>query len=118
MIQVICSREDYLYNAYHIVKAFYPHKEISSFVEEKASNYVLVRFEDGQEVEVSAQAEESGEAFCCPKKDKKTEEAERMLKKQLDKKLYRILSERTNKTLSWGILTGVRPTKIARKKLC
>lgn len=108
MIQVICSREAYLYNAYHIVKAFYPQQEVSSCAEEKASNYVRLRFGDGQETEVSVGTGASGEALSCP---------EELLKEYLDKELYRVLSERTGRTLSWGILTGVRPTKIAMKKL-
>ena len=46
MIQIICSREAYVYNVYHMVKAFYPSKEVTSRVEEKASNYVTVFSED------------------------------------------------------------------------
>ena len=28
MIQVICKRDTYTYNAYHVIKAFYPSEEI------------------------------------------------------------------------------------------
>ena len=53
MIQIICSREAYVYNVYHMVKAFYPSKEVTSRVEEKASNYVTVFSEDIPEIKIT-----------------------------------------------------------------
>ena len=44
-------------------------------------------------------------------------EKEAKIKRQIDVKLYGLLEEETGNSLSWGILTGVRPTKIAMKKL-
>ena len=41
MIRVICNQETFVYNAYHMVKAFYPSETVASSVDEKASNYVL-----------------------------------------------------------------------------
>ena len=52
MIKIICSAQAYTYNAYHIVKAFYPAVEITNHVEEKASNYVEINFSDGQVIAV------------------------------------------------------------------
>ena len=95
MIQVVCKKETYLYNAYHMVKAFYPAQEVTSCVEEKASNYITVRLPEGQEISVAG---EEG-------------------KKQVDKELYQALCTYTGKTLAWGVLMGVRPTKIAMKEL-
>ena len=44
-----------------------------------------------------------------------TELRKKSLKKRMAKnELYKILSENLNKTLPWGSLTGVRPTKLAR----
>ena len=39
MIQIICKSESYTYNAYHILKAFYPSQEVSCKTDEEASNY-------------------------------------------------------------------------------
>ena len=39
------------------------------------------------------------------------------MKKYLDRMLYKKLSEQSGRTLAWGILMGVRPTKIAMRKL-
>ena len=52
MIEVICNDQTYTYNAYHIVKAFYPSEEVTSHVEEKASNYVTAVFDNEEKIEV------------------------------------------------------------------
>lgn len=101
MIQVICREETDIYNAYHMTKAFYPSAEVTSRIEEKASNYVTV-ISDG-EVAASVAAGECGVG----------EQRKRMS----DILLYRQLEKRTGRSLSWGILMGVRPTKLAMQKL-
>ena len=101
MIEIICNDQTYTYNAYHIVKAFYPSEEVTSKVEEKASNYVMAVFENGEKIEVPS-------TLCAGGKEGKEE---------IDRYFYQKLSEKTGKNLAWGILTGVRPTKIAMKKL-
>ena len=50
MIQIICKSESYTYNAYHILKAFYPSQEVSCKTDEKASNYVMVHLPDDREI--------------------------------------------------------------------
>ena len=102
MIQVICKRDTYTYNAYHVIKAFYPSEEIRCRVEEKASNYVMVQLADGQKVEIFDDTDSA---------------AGEMEKKELDRILYQKLVKITGRTLAWGILTGVRPTKLAMQKL-
>ena len=96
MIEVICNDETYVYNAYHMTKAFYPFREIGSRVEEKASNYIEIVFPEGKRVEISGR---------------------QGAKSDIDKELYRRLKDITGRSLAWGILTGVRPTKIAMRKL-
>ena len=127
MIRVICSQETFVYNAYHMVKAFYPQETVSSSVDEKASNYVTVEFvqknstmdqeeEDVLKIEwkVSVGVEDSGETqyFLADKMIEKS-----VLKKWIDRTLYQKLAEQSGKKLAWGMLMGVRPTKIAMKKL-
>ena len=91
MIEIICNDQTYTYNAYHIVKAFYPVEEVSSKVEEKASNYVTAVFENGEKIEVPA-------TLCMCGKEGKEE---------IDRYFYQKLSEKTGKELSWGMLTGL-----------
>ncbi len=106
MIRVVCSKETYVYNGYHMVKAFYPHEEAASCVEEKASHYISVYFEDGSAAAV-AKEEVPG--------DEVVEAGE--LKYRIDCLLYKKLASRTGRSLAWGILMGVRPTKIAMAEL-
>ncbi|MCF2681564.1 coproporphyrinogen dehydrogenase HemZ [Faecalicatena contorta] len=107
MIQIICKSEAYTYNTYHMMKAFYPSEEISCQTEEKASNYVTVKLPEEQEEEVLQIKEEQ----ICATAD------EREKKYQIDIQLYDLLKEKTGRELAWGILTGVRPTKIAMQEL-
>ena len=97
MMEIICCNESYTYNAYHIMKAFYPAGNMVARVDEKASNYVEAVLPDGSRLAISREKE--------------------LTKKELDRALYRKLKEITGRSLAWGILTGVRPTKIAMKKL-
>ncbi len=110
MIQVLCNHENYTYDAYHLVKAFYPSKEVKSLVDEKASPFVTVLLGDHEPVTVDAadigRTEEEAAAL-----------TKSVRKNLIGKALYKKLAAVTGRTLSWGILTGVRPTKIAMGKL-
>mgnify|MGYP000506058778 CR=1 FL=1 len=104
MIRIICNSEAYTYNTYHMIKLLSSGIQAVCRVEEKASNYVTVLLENGRKITAGAAdipAEYSGIG----------KEAE--VKRHIDVKLYHLLEEETGNSLSWGILTGVRPTKIA-----
>ena len=116
MIHVICSHETYIYNAYHMTKAFYPAWEVDSRVEEKASNYVEVQIEDTNEV--LCVTDELLERYRKEKNWSSDNLDKKELKYQVDRVLYELLSKATKRTLAWGILMGVRPTKIAMQKIC
>ncbi len=104
MFKILCRKETYVYNAYHIGKAFYPSETVEASVEEKASHYVILFLPSGKRLELD---QEEQERFL----DRKTQ------KHLMDQRLYRVLSTETGRTLAWGILTGVRPTKLAMGKL-
>ena len=104
MFKILCRKETYVYNAYHIGKAFYPSETVEASVEEKASHYVILFLPSGKRLELD---QEEQERFL----DRKTQ------KHLMDQRLYRVLSAETGRTLAWGILTGVRPTKLAMGKL-
>lgn len=117
MIQVICKSEAYTYNVYHIIKAFFPSEEITVKTEEEASHYVAVRLTDsrsiviGEAKVIEAAAHNRIEAACL----RENEEGGR--KYWIDICLYLELEKLTGQALAWGILTGVRPTKIAMQRL-
>lgn len=117
MIQVVCREETYIYNAYHMVKAFYPAQEVTSCVEEKASHYITV-YKDGEEIvaveEIPGTSEDAIEIDAGKKADI-AETLRRKRKHAVDLALYDKLADCTGRTLAWGTLTGVRPTKLAMR---
>ncbi len=114
MIQVICREETYIYNAYHMTKAFYPSAEVVSRIEEKASNYVTVMVDGEMAAAVSERKLAKG---LGGKGVSASEACAKEHKHQIDLALYRQLEARTGRSLSWGLLMGVRPTKLAMQKL-
>ena len=68
------------------------------YAPEKASNYVEINFSDGQVIAVEKEEIKAGT------------DAEK--KAQIDKKLYKKLSEKSGKTLAWGILARQSPMPI------
>ena len=102
MLKILCQEETYVYNAYHIGKAFYPSEPVEASAEEKASHYVVLHLPSGK---VLALDGEPGE-----------KEEQSLRKRRMDRKLYQALARETGRSLAWGILTGVRPTKIAMGK--
>ncbi len=116
MIQIICKSEAYTYNVYHIVKAFFPSEEVIGRVEEKASHYVMVQLPDAEEI-VIGNIDKNTEVFSKPVYEELPQAGEgKDLKYRIDVRLYHELKRITGRTLAWGILTGVRPTKIAMEK--
>ena len=103
MIQIICKSESYTYNAYHILKAFYPSQDVTCQTDEKASNYVMVRLPDEKKIIVTTENVRNV--------------AEKEKKRHIDLNLYDQLEQITGEKLAWGVLTGVRPTKLAMQKL-
>lgn len=103
MIQLLCKSEAYTYNVYHMIKAFFPSEDIISRMEEEASHYVEVELADSIRIRIG-----SGQvgAAADPKERKY----------RIDIFLYQELEKLTGRSLAWGILTGVRPTKIAMQK--
>ena len=116
MIQIICKSEAYTYNVYHIVKAFFPSEEVIGRVEEKASHYVMVQLTDAEEI-VIGNIDKNTEVFLKPVYEEQPQAGEgKDIKYRIDVRLYHELKRITGRTLAWGILTGVRPTKIAMEK--
>lgn len=85
----------YTYDVYHIVKSFLPGAEIAQQISPDQTEDIRVEMDSGKKFSIS----------------------EVESKHVLNLKLYEWLSEMTGKQLTWGILTGIRPTKIAMKQL-
>jgi coproporphyrinogen dehydrogenase HemZ len=89
----------YIYNLYHIVKAFFPNAEIRQKVDEEQEP--LVRL-----------ALEGGSCFLVSTKEAKKYSDRKQLKLHVTQLIYQFLCEKTGRELAWGMLTGIRPTKL------
>ena len=97
MIQIQVNNEMYAYDMYHIVKAFYPAEKIQQSVDITGENAVEIKL--------------SGLEFTISESGLQTLEDRKSKKHYVNQRTYHWLSEVTGKELSWGIMTGVRPTK-------
>ena len=114
MIGISSKKNKYTYNAYHIVKSFFPGEEIIQKVEEKQEPLMAVRLPGGS---CFSLAPEEVDAVLEGQKFFSEEEREQAVKKEVTRRLYLYLTEETGRTLAWGTLTGVRPTKIPMEQL-
>lgn len=109
MIYIRLNEDNFEYDIYSLVKAFYPkedvkisteeavdHEDILFTMEVKYADHVLSL--DGNEIAIDYSNRPD-------------------TKNRLKKALYESLSRRTGKSLPWGTLTGIRPTKISLKML-
>lgn len=93
-----------MYNLYHITKAFFPNTEIGQKVDEGQEPLVKLTLEGGSCFSIT-----EGEINTL------TDRQER--KKIVTRYMYDWLSEMTGRQLAWGMLTGVRPTKLIMQQL-
>ncbi len=108
MIEIICKDELYTYDVYHITKAFFPAENVRQRVDKDAGALLRVFSQDGWEIACGEEIFSGGQDVTGER---------RMKKYTLGCWLYGKYKEMTGKTLPWGILTGVRPVKIAMQKL-
>ena len=104
MIQIIGKEDYYMLNVYHLVRAFFPNEEVKQQV--------------NSEQEAHVQFVQNGNScFSIMIPETEPEKGQSSRKQYLTLKAFDALTEFTGKSLAWGILTGVRPTKIATKAL-
>lgn len=123
MIVVRCNEDNYTYDLHSLVKAFYPSEDVKVFKDgDKDLN------SDNGLPEIEVLYGQNDLRICVRVADDATKEQETYIddidysdrpeyKNHLKRTLYRVLSELTGKTLPWGTLTGIRPTKIAMSML-
>lgn len=101
MIRITVQNEAYAYDMYHITKAFLPAEVYEQMVDERSENTVCI------EVESCFQG-----TFMVHSNEVADIEERKLKKRYVNLKLYDWLCKNTKKELAWGILTGVRPTKL------
>ena len=114
MIVVKCSEDNYIYDIHSLVKAFFPAEDVKVFVEgekdlksdeglpqfevEFGKDYINITSTTGRSISVNDVDYDNRPVY----------------KNELKLAFYDLLSDITAKTLPWGTLTGIRPTKIAK----
>lgn len=114
MIGISFNKREFEYDAYTLIKAFYPKEEIEMYDTEETQEPKeydrLISICYGEQVQISltfGNKTLSGSAAYDETEDRK------IRKNKLKQVLYQLLVEETGHTLPWGNLTGIRPTKIA-----
>jgi oxygen-independent coproporphyrinogen-3 oxidase len=110
MIKVYTNKESFQYDLHSLIKAFYPEHEVKVYDEALKGNdegdIITVRFL-GNIMDVSFNIDGKIKSY----NDKY--ESDEVTKNEYKLSLYRDLCDYTKKTLPWGNLTGIRPTKLA-----
>ena len=126
MIQIQIIDSFYQYDTYHITKAFYPNEEIQIQLlpqnYEKDSDEVAASFMKYTQ-ESTKNDEENIQRFqfkvsdvgILPQKTETNKLERKQYKYQFNIVLYEHLEVMTGASLKWGILNGMRPTKVAMK---
>ncbi len=117
MILITINDPIFQHDSYHIVKAFYPNEDIKIQIVDKEENYAIME-QNGEEIfriSKNQDFEDRRRAWQLELEQWDAKE-KKLYKNQFNSQLYQALSKHLGKTLKWGILTGMRPTKIAMKK--
>ena len=108
MIEIEVQKNKYAYNVYHLVKAFFPGEEVVQKINGKQETLAAIRMPEGSCFSI---APEGTNPDAGDVRDIQRE------KREVTRRVYRILSDYTGRKLAWGMLTGVRPTKLAMQRL-
>ena len=116
MITVQLNRADFEYDIHSLVKAFFPAEDVSVGVEEKKTEeaisfHIVTNYlEDAIEILFfsSGKENEADQKRKIPVDFSDRKETKNRLKQAY----YQMLCEYTKRSLPWGTLTGIRPTKI------
>lgn len=129
MIIVKLNKPGFEYDIHSLIKAFYPEQNVSVTSEEKAyeepailqmqmdylDSTIRIAWQEyefeGEGIVPMSSTELTGTEFAVDFSDRTG------TKNLLKQRLYRMLAEYTGKSLPWGTLTGIRPTKIPMKFL-
>ena len=104
MIRIVVQNEVYAYDMYHITKAFYPNEVYEQYVDESFPQLIKISVEES--------SRDFKGSFKIEKNEVANIEERKLRKRYVNLKLYDWLCHNTQKELAWGILTGVRPTKL------
>ncbi|MGN0334442.1 MAG: coproporphyrinogen dehydrogenase HemZ [Lachnospiraceae bacterium] len=112
-IEVKVNIPSYEYDIHSLVKAFYPKADVSVQVKEQFETDCLLKmdvfFDDGK---VKVDVWEGDEAIYLGFADLPDTLTRKEVKDRFKRLIYTALSDYSGRSLPWGTLTGIRPTKI------
>ncbi len=133
MLVITLNKTVYEYDIHSIIKAFFPEKTVKVLTPDTDREKALELAETGEALKGSIQFADSSEAFegevrfCLEEQSylwnwrgelpEGTEAFGQEYKDAFKGFLYQSLCQYTGKTLPWGNMTGIRPTKIAMSLL-
>ncbi|MGL4362214.1 MAG: coproporphyrinogen dehydrogenase HemZ [Cellulosilyticaceae bacterium] len=105
MIELKCIGHNMAHELGNIIHLFEPYTETKLCIESKQDEYLIetILYEEDNII---------NHKKLIINNEKNTILGKKEIKVRLKKMLYDVLSEYTKKTMPWGILTGIRPTKI------
>ena len=114
MIGISFNKKEFEYDAYTLIKAFYPKEDVEMYgawEEKKPEDYEkLISISYGDRVVIGVHTRERNLEDSAPYDEKEDRKKRKNTLKQI---LYKLLVQETGQTLPWGDLTGIRPVKIA-----
>lgn len=114
MIGISFNEEEFEYDAYTLVKAFYPKEDIEMYCTKTTESFrsyeKLVSISYGEQVMISLDFPGKHLEASAPYGE---QEDRKLRKNRLKQVLYRLLQEESGRSLPWGNLTGIRPVKLA-----
>ena len=119
-IAIRFNKKDFEYDVYSLVKAFYPQAQITMFYEgeeEAEGEYGMFLLVAYGSQEICLAVEKDGTEIFRQHVAVDYEKDRPETKNVLKRLVYGALCQVTGRTLPWGDLTGIRPTKIPMKLL-
>jgi len=116
MLVVGLNRENFEYDVHALVQAFYPEEQVKVLIpESRESKNVQLQKDMRIRIELRENVAAlfvDGKEYLWERKDEQ-EYGSEGYKDSFKRFLYCVLYQATGRTLPWGNLTGIRPTKIA-----
>lgn len=110
MMKISCETEDFEKDMQDLVNLFYSEADETFSL---SHSFSLTGNDVESEIKVCESGESFFKVFSVPKEFDELRKKS-FLKRSFKNQLYEFLNKKTGKSLPWGSLTGVRPTKFAR----
>lgn len=115
MIVVLVNEPKFEYDIHSLVKAFYPKEDVKVITDQESVSDVSYTFKVSFDEQKISFFDEKGNLLSTVENPANSERVKE--KNNVKKLIYDALSKKEGRTLVWGDLTGIRPTKIPRKLL-